>query len=238
MKKLFLIVIAAFLFACSNNTDNDDNTDTLLLTKLIEVNDGNENVIEYTYNGNQLLELTNSAGLKTTYTYSNNKPSEVKVYDEDILVSKIIITYNDEGELSETLNYRYLSPSPITINDIYTFNGNTYTVENYVDDEFIRSYVYTLSDAGNILKQESNLGIIEYTYDEKKSPMSQIASADILYLLFMQGGPNNILSTQSNITGNNYSTSSSFTYNDEGYPETETYTNSGTTTERYYTYNN
>ena len=183
MKKLILTLFAsAALVSCSTNSSSDNSSSGGLLLK--SVNDGSSSgVITFNYNGNKLINATDSTGDIFTMTYSGdliikqeNSPSSphhyINTYNyiNNLLVSSTNnystssslsnFTYNPDGSITENMTYTDLSQN-FTFNDMtkrYYSQGNCIKKEEY-------------SDVNNVMTLNSTT---TYTYDANNSPFKNI----------------------------------------------------------------
>lgn len=248
MKKILLFVTALAMVSCSDNDNSGtgSSTDATLLTSMSQTQgDGTQTTATYRYSDNQLIEISNPVvNQKTILTYNANFPTEINTYRGNELTQKTVIQYTGNGQLAQQVIYRYTLGNTADINKYtYTFGAENVTVTSYrvtgSSDVLAGSFVYTLSASGNIMSKvvDANNGTT-YTYDGNKSPFSEIAGAQVLRLIFLDGGPNNILTTRIIAGGTVTNTYSTYTYNSDGFPLTENYTTaSGEVIARQYNYN-
>lgn len=249
MKKILLFVAALAMVSCSDNdsTSGGSSTNATLLTSMKQtLRDGSQTTATYRYSDNQLIEINNPiVSQRTILTYNANLPTEINTYrSNNELAQKTVIQYTGSGQLAQQIIYRYTLGSTTDVNKYtYTFGAENVTVNSYnvtgTSDVLTGSSVYTLSANGNIMSKiiNANNGTT-YTYDGNKSPFSEIAGAQVLRLIFLDGGPNNILTTRTVSNGEVSNTYSTYTYNGDGFPATENYTiTNGDVITRQYNYN-
>jgi hypothetical protein len=248
MKKILLFVATLAMVSCSDNDNSGtgSSTDATLLTSMSQTQgDGTQTTATYRYNDNQLIEISNPVvNQKTILTYNANFPTEINTYRGNELTQKTVIQYTSSGQLAQQVIYRYLMGETTDIFKFtYTFSAENVTIGTYEvsggSDVFTGNIVYTLAANGNIMSKvtDANNGTT-YTYDGNKSPFSDIAGAQVLRLIFLDGGPNNILTTRIVSGGTVTNTYSTYTYNSDGFPLTENYTTaSGEVIARRYNYN-
>jgi hypothetical protein len=166
-------------------------------TKLNYVSIGDENGQiwrkQFTYSGDLITkaewyENNQPTGEKNTYTYSNNKLSEVRVYSPGATLEyKENYSYNSDG----------------SINVITTgYNGNS--------GGFVKVF---LDSNNNIVKKEYTGGYIElFEYDNKNNPHKNITGVNKLIGRegISIGGNNNILSREDKLFV--------YQYNNQNYP--------------------
>ncbi|WP_400075978.1 hypothetical protein [Winogradskyella sp. R77965] len=249
LKPFLLINLLLLIFACSNeSTDNDGgdggNQDDVLI-KQINYNIVDENAeftIEFNYNDSNLTSIIDSSSAldenySATFEYANNNLVRVNFLDDTDLVEYVILAYNSEGLLTEFTNYLFdIDGENIGVKHILTYNENNSNIslELFRGDfssqtENIGTTDYTVAN-GNITEISHDSGdTVSFQYDSKNSAYKNIFSINTIALIMnaSENGFEMIFGSGNNVTqriddqGDFVDTeTTSYTYNSDDYPIT------------------
>ncbi|MDR6371263.1 hypothetical protein J2795_002950 [Chryseobacterium bernardetii] len=256
MKKLMLSSLAlAVLSGCvsndnpadhrdnSNNSHNNNNGPFHLLKKATDVNPGGQSyVVEFKYNGDQIIETYNASDDdRVVYTYSGYNSDYIAKTEEFIggaLVLRREFTYSngrlstekitdqEQGTLIYTKYYQYISDTHVQFNEYKsgTYNPSTGT---YSDLVFAQVDV-NLTNAGNVASAKYTYNGVTYnitnTYDTFNNPMKNIRGFVKINLFDVsdgQTGYNNLLNQTESYSGSSNGTNkitAVYTLNGDNYP--------------------
>ncbi|HEY4617534.1 MAG TPA: hypothetical protein VIH09_05015 [Flavobacterium sp.] len=246
MKKI-LCLMTAFLFVLSSCSENekvdipDVNSSLLLKRMIVTDEDGSSFTLNYTYNGNQLVAITDSEGEGTIYwTYDQDMITKMEIKLSDGLVfQRNTYTYDANKRL---VGFVRVDPEYNEgFREEYTYNSdNTIAVKAYSGDDntqtiFDGTATITFAD-GEVAEYVSTYGVdYSYTYDTKNNPAKNILGLNKISFIDGEasGILHNIISTS---VENNVQSTSVFTYNSQDYPLTEVATDSNgkTSTQFFY----
>ena len=228
MKKLFILLSFIFLSACSNDSDETNNTpsDNILLKKTIYTEGSNTQTTDYFYENNKLLKIKETETGSFNYihylnfTYQGDKIIKMEEKDENNNSTGYYTLYNYtndkltqaieyyNNQISETRNYNHISNSLITCtND----NGNTYSY--YFDSNF------------NMIREEYSASHYTIsTYDNYNNPWKNIVGFKAISIEgFFTGFRNNRLTHSETINGQTSIIDNvSYQYNSQDYPVLQT----------------
>lgn len=267
MKKAIFLFTALLFFSCesedaagdstddSNNSSNSDNS-ALVKTVTTTTSDGDYSSViteEYFYEGNKIerkLEYrsgsyySNSDEVYRTYnyTYTNNKISNVRIYDFDNdLVEEFVFDYDSNGNLTsyteEYFEYSEISSYSFTYDGNYIMSCET---ESYYDNIYYDYTKYTTNSNGDIIYGESvqscgfsaerstgeDATIANVEYDSNPSPFKNIegnnfiitTDASIFAYADLYGYHNNVTKITWSDYDESYSTDFTYDYNSDNYP--------------------
>lgn len=238
---IYFIIITGFQLNCKSQINNET---PVLVTKITTNELGS---INFKYDENKLVE-TEDSELRSVYSYTGNLITQIKDYQDTMLIKTADFNYNKVGKLI-TIKVsgidKYVGPNtPFT--ESYTLD---YPSSNLIECTLIRSYHhfeelvtdtiqtrYTLEKGNIILSQDSykNNGTEfklsqSYIYDDKNNPYLNILGYDKIRVYTSYAydelltGNNNILSYeiyQEDVPRDIYGSSASFNivYNDDDFP--------------------
>lgn len=238
MKKVFtLAAIALFtMVSCSDDDSNPtnnpgNNTNPVLVTQMTIIEDGDSPyTANYTYDGNKIIKATYNDGTYEDYFYnSDNKVTNIKLYDSGVVTEESNFTYNTSGQLSSEVSLE----GNVGYKTEYTYNSDgTISYEDYEgnlesQDILLGSGTLTVTN-GNITQDVIVGGEITetwtYTYDNKNNPFKNVASA--MELLLYNGGSEigGVVNNSTSLTVNysqfeeNEVYTTTYTYNGQDYP--------------------
>jgi hypothetical protein len=249
-----LVIVILFFSSCDlfrdiTNPDPDPATGCVLVeTNLTIPNDPAHELTEYKYNASgSLIEVIKKAWDmdpdpyidRTTISYNGVKVNQIKTYFtflSDPEEAHAVYTFFFEGDLVDSV--RITSGEP--------YNQNGYMLTEYTGDKLSKLIGYnfnTVTSAyyengttsidwtgDNITKTTTtNINspqnsIIEYEYDDKKTPLNNLGLAVSSNVLTMLSSNNVISRKNLAADGTVFSTTeTSYTYNDTNYPITSTW---------------
>lgn len=197
MKKLLLLFCAASLVFTSCSSDTDDNAasiisdvhvipilptvETVILPKTEKytyASHPEENsTTTYTYDENKIVSLVADGGHKTLFTYTGNLITKTEYYEENVLVTTTVFTY-ENNKLKSYLETPSGNSSKRRKDYTYNANGTISTATFLISTDQVEtldsSSIFTLDASGNIVKVEFNDSINLFEYDTKNSPFKNI----------------------------------------------------------------
>jgi len=235
MKKILTIlsVIALVFTSCSSDDSPSEESSSSILVKKMVLTSTDEDddsywnsTINFTYNGNKLVQAIDEDGYKSVYTYTGDLITKIEYYDVDVLDGQDLFAYNSNGKLIE---YRDLQVS----NDYehkftYTYNSNgTVTVTQYTGTIGNTSVSLFTPDTYTFVNGElSSTDSGSISYDSKNNPFKNVTGyqeimtpefSDDYMIAF--GRNQNFVSAPvgTSTTEGSFST---YTYNSDNYPVT------------------
>lgn len=247
MKKLALAcsTFLLILSSCSSSSDSSSSSTDLKLHQLIITGSADANTATYTYSGNKLLRIDNSAdGSYEKVYYTGNLVTKFEYYDDtNTLLEKTTYTYNSDNKLA---SYTYVDFDGDTAEkEVFTYNSNgtvssSYSFANSASEDptdVVTTRVITIIDGevhSTVSTGDDNT-TYTYTYDTKNNPYKNILGFDKL------GGyaDNENLGVIHNIVTESHQSAGSsavtdtytYTYNSSDFPTTAIVTETGTTME-------
>lgn len=198
MKKI-ITLLSIFLLAIASCTKDDNASQnqqkTILLKKIVNIEDSNTHTGAITYDGNKIAEITYSHGQQYIYTYTADQITKVTNYEVSTIVGTIDYTYENNNLKSSIENYLSKSNGVTTnrkLKTVYTYNSDgTILEERYSTDPNTaietktNSSTYTFAN-GNLTKEVNTYTYFNgttnttvknttvYKFDNKKNPSSTI----------------------------------------------------------------
>ncbi len=249
MKKIGCLIICSLLFLTSCSSDSSpENTSSndLLLKKIVEDDilfGGTE--VNYTYNGNKLVEIEKSndgSVWSDVYTYTGDvitKIEKFEVYDagtpteDTYLTSTDEFQYNGSNQLVQfkTTTTDYPDEERVTT---YVHSGNTVTFQQYSN---VVGETPVLLKTGTITMQNGEVAQVQvvkqfdsytgnYTYDTKNSIMKNVTGYDKILLTHVIGTQGSLTWLDSIVGGASHNFvvgltgGFTYTYNSDNYPLT------------------
>lgn len=193
MKKilcLFSALTMVLMSSCSSDDSSDGASATLLPTKIIEttVENSKSGSLTYTitYDGNKLKEIAGSDAARSVYTYTGDLITKVEFYVSGSLYYTDVYAYEGGKLASKITTAESNKTTQEKLTFVYNANGTVTTkssaVVNKVEIPYDGTVTYTFSN-GNLVSTEYADGekeIITSTFDDKKSPFSNITGAKLL----------------------------------------------------------
>lgn len=229
MKKIFSMAAIALFMAMTSCSGDDDsstvNEQSHLVKKTIATTeDGYELVTNYNYDGHKIVSIVSSDDSSTTFTYTGDLITEMKYYEDGVLVQTETYTYTSDNKLAT--HTMYLGEDYARRGE-FTFNAdNTVTINYFSGDAESQTtptgtYTLTLTN-DNVTQVNTGSTIRTAVYDTGLDPMYNVTGYQAVNLGYNEGGRNNVISS----TGENgmgevvlqYTTT--YTYNDANYPVT------------------
>ncbi len=239
MKKIifFVSAFALLLTACSSD-DSDPAPATpsgpllkkMMLTSSDEDSDSYWNsTINFTYNGNKLVQYIDEDNYKAVFTYTGDLITKIEYFDDTILDAQDLFTYNSNGKLIEYRDINLLVD--VEFRFTYTYNTNgTVTAQQYQGTVGNTSPVFSPDIYTFTNGELTNTNSGSITYDSKNNPFKnvtgyqEIITPEFLDDYLIAFGRNQNMTSFSVGTSTTEGTFSSYTYNSDNYPVTSTTT--------------
>ena len=172
--KIYLILLAVFVFSCSSDSSSDDgnnnnnggnnNTGDALLVSEILVDQGQSGSMNFNYDGNKLTYISSNdfgSNELLTFIYTNNKISRIdRSYDTSQgIYSRWNFSYDNQNRLSYYEHCYYGSNNNNECIDLDTFSF-TYSSNNTVAQNYVYGVGTDYEDAGTLTLQLDNNGNI------------------------------------------------------------------------------
>lgn len=199
MKSIITILslIVLTFTSCTSNEDTSQNQENSILPKkIINIEGSISETTTITYNGNKILEINSADGHKSVYTYTSDLITNVKSSNGDTFSSSTNYTYENNILRSNsavitsknpttgittvshsktvyiyntdgTITGQEYSVNPQTAEETKTENSTTYTFANGNLTQTVHSYT---SAAGNTIQNY----IYVYEFDNKRNPAINI----------------------------------------------------------------
>lgn len=237
MKKVFLFLGAlslATVISCSSDDDSPSNppTSSDILVKRVVYSqddpDGYNATINYSYNGNKLVQGVYNDGTIEKYYYTGDRITKIEYIYEGVVTERDLFTYNAENKLSGW-QYEALDEEEdiweTWENNTYTYNSdNTITQSDASGSGFTRTMTMQNGEISQIVGSDGTT--YTYTYDSKNSPFKNVTGyAEIVHAFAgdheMDGRARNIISIVDETNNQNY-TINTMQYNANDYPTSVT----------------
>lgn len=237
-KIIFFLVIVASLTSCEDtyfpgypDTPLDDSI--LLKQVIVTYIDEDTYTVDYTYDGNRLISMSESDDIDTIfneYIYENDLLVRVNNFYEGELETYSELEYDSNNKLLAYIVYYEYSGSAQKY--VFTYNPDTTVTETIYGGDYesqtILQDVYLYSFEGdNIISEVSieDSDEYHYTYDTKNSAYKNIFAIDVLNLLGVDFGgleehSNNLISITEVYDGMSYTDVYEYSYNQQSYPVT------------------
>ena len=224
-KKLLYLLFAVTLIGCSSDEDeiasDDIQTGKNLLIKSINLtrtSEGDsEHLLEYTYDGNKLVNIMETA----TYSTYTSISYDTYIYTDNLI--SVINRYNSEQELSYQTFLEYDDFDRL-ISIAGTPERDVSFVYNSDNTEVTTSFGGTLKfNSGNISYTDDRVQS-KFTFDDKHSPFKNIIGNSEIFSLYLGftdfdnlfiGANNTFVKIESS---DGSEVSYTYDYNNEGYP--------------------
>ncbi|KQB40342.1 hypothetical protein RC62_229 [Flavobacterium aquidurense] len=176
--------------SCSSDDSSDVAAETLLPKKIIEttVENSKSGSLTYTltYDGNKIKEIAGSDAGRSVYTYTGDLITKVEFYVSGSLYYTDVYAYEGGKLASKITTAESNKTSQDKLTFVYNANGTITSkasaVVNKVEIPYDGTTTYTFSN-GNLVSTEYVDGekeIITSTFDDKKSPFTNITGAKLL----------------------------------------------------------
>lgn len=223
-----MAAIALFMMTASCSSDDNSTPVTeqshLIKKTIMTTEDGLQLISNYNYDGHKLISIVASDDSSTTYTYTGDLITEVKYYEDGVVVQTETYTYTNDNKLAT--HTMYLSEDYATRGEFIYNANNTVTINYFSGDtesQTTPSGTYTLTVTNdNITQVNTGSSIRIATYDTGLDPMFNITGYQAVNLAYNEGGKNNVISS----TGENgvgeavLQETTTYTYNSANYPVT------------------
>jgi hypothetical protein len=229
MKNLFITALTLMLLTSCHNDDDAAKTSALLPKSGSDVFEDGETILaDFEFDGKKLKQITWNDDSYETYEYENGKIKYASQYIEGDLVIKKTFEYDGDKLVKVTADDLDVSEREVVQ---YTYiDNNTVSIEEFDQDleeedelpELNATGVITLTN-GNITKFVRTYVInnatetYTYTFDDKKSPYTNVAGFDVMKFSEREGGANNYTSITLTSDESNFTTNYTNTYNTQGY---------------------
>lgn len=176
--------------SCSSDDSSTEGSDALLPTKIVQTSvvDGESGTLDYTftYDGNKLKQVSLSDASKYVYTYTGDLITKVEEFKSSELQSTDVYAYEGGKLVSKLTTYAFGTTPPQKLTFVYNANGtvnaNQSEIINKQEIKYDTTTLYTFAN-GNIISTEYIDGEkekITSTFDDKKSPFTNITGAKLL----------------------------------------------------------
>jgi hypothetical protein len=248
MKKICCLFICSSLFltSCSSDSSSENASADLLLKRVVEgdILFGGTTV-DYTYNGNKLVEIEKSNDgnvWSDVYTYTGDvitKIEKFEVYDAGTPAEDTYLTSTDEFQYNgnnELVQFKTTTPDNPDMERVttYTHSGNTVTFQQY---ENVTGEAPVLLKSGTITIQNGEISQVQvvkqfdsytanYTYDTKNSIMKNVLGYDQILLTHVLGTQGSLTWLDTIVGGVSHNFVAgvtgglAYTYNADNYPLT------------------
>nr|MBF6607684.1 hypothetical protein [Flavobacterium sp.] len=222
MKKVFLLLSAFSIVAISSCSDDDspgtpaDTSSDILVKRMVyDRDDDHYFEIDYTYDGNKLVQGVFDDGVIEKYYYEGDLINKVEYINAGEVEERFFFTYNTDGKLIE-YHSQHLSDGEWYDSENYTYvynNDNTIT-KHYGFNAFSTLHI----ENGEIAQKVHSDGTTyTYTYDNKNSPFKNVTGYAEIAEAFsgdheLEGRSRNIVSIINETHDQNY-TMTTFQYN-------------------------
>ena len=231
MKKI-IVLLSVFIFiisSCSNDDKVVPNQEILsqegtLIKKIIQ---SNGLVIDYTYNGNKIIQINYNNGMKLVYQYSGNLISKHFLYFGNVLNEKYDYQYDTDEKLTSKIRYAYSNNSAYKTEYTYDVDGNI-LLKGYSGNFTSQATLYNdrkifFHPNGNVDKIETykevngidHIQTSVFTFDEKNNFEKSILGFNKINdweFGGVQGAVHNKLSENFSTTENSSTTNTQTTY--------------------------
>ena len=222
MKKLFILLIVFTLISCTNDSNESDTQDNILLKKVTETYQGGSKIAEFFYENNKLIKIKNTDTFGSIYV-----EYEYYTYQGDKIIKKEIrdVNNNFTGDYS-LFNY---TNDKLTQVKIYE-NNQLYEIENYnhISNSLITGTdnigpfsLYFDANFNMIKKEYSTSDYSINTFDNYNNPLKNIEGYKEIHFSEFVGAFLNNIKTQSDIFNGQISDQiviSYQQYNSQNYP--------------------
>ena len=226
---LFSALSIVLMSSCSSDDSSTEESETLLPKKILEttVEDGKSGSLTYTitYDGNKLKDIALSDASRSVYTYTGDLITKIESYKSSVLQSTEVYAYEGGKLVSRIVTREANKTIKEKLTFVYNTNGTITSkssdIINNVEIPYDTTTTYVFSN-GNLVSTEYVNGLkekITSTFDDKKSPFSNITGVKLL------------LDLDDNFdfsSGNNILTNTIVTYDSDGLVDetvAETFTN-------------
>ncbi|MFH7017092.1 hypothetical protein [Flavobacterium sp. FlaQc-47] len=214
MKKILFLFSALSMVLISSCSSDDSSTDegsaTLLPQKITEttVENGKSGSLVYTltYDGNKLKDIATTDASRTVYTYTGDVITKVESYKSGVLQSTDTYAYENGKLMSKITANAFSTSSQEKLTLVYNADG-TVTVKvseivNKVEIPYDSKTIYTFSNGNLVSTLYSDAGSekITSTFDDKKSPFTNITGIKLLLDLDDNFDFSSVNNTVTNIT--------------------------------------
>lgn len=193
-----LAILFIFCHSCTTDSTNEDDmndpadpnpSETILVKRIVmTAEDEEEEVFNFTYNGNKLISISGSAS--ATFTYTNELLTRHDIFEGPSVDHHTIFEYDTNNVLTQYIVYDISASSSTAIrNEITYLPNNEISTKSYsgdltAQDTYEHETIDTYSN-GNLVKRrfvEDGYEAV-YLYDTKNGIFKNIHQADIIQLL-------------------------------------------------------
>ena len=210
--KIYLILIALFVFFCSSDSSSDDGNsnnnggnnnsgNALLVSEIITTSVESSDYVytdRYIYDGNKLTTIieeseyngNSQVDFLHNFVYTNDKITRVDEYYSGTLDGRYTFEYDNQGRISFFDYCSFTSSGTCeyydTNNLTYSSNGivSIYSVYNVgsVDEENAGTLTIQLDNNGNMISATDSDVNGSFQYDSQNSPYKNIVGMDAIIL--------------------------------------------------------
>ncbi len=198
MKKVIQLLSIVSLFvlifdSCSSN-DSGNQSDKVLLKKMVSSIMGDHEVYTFSYKGTKLDIVNFEIDMGTvskgydTYIYTGDLITEIKRYIDNHNTVKTVFTYNSANQLIQVVKLEYDANRGVKSTLTYNENGTIDVTRFYGDldtqtNQFETNLFYVVN--GEIAKYDyngSSSWTTDFQYDANNNPMQNVTGTDKLKL--------------------------------------------------------
>ena len=246
IKFLPLLFLGLLLVNCDNESTDDmpenpePTQDGVLIKRIDETYGvGLTYSIEFNYNENQLIAISDNDGYNSTLEYTDGLLTRLESYDDGDLQEYITYSYNSNNVLEsfsvffeldglEGLAYRH----ELSYNSDGTITQEIYRGDHESQTEIHRTIEMDVTN-GNINRwnYDSNNGFIEYEFDDQNGMFKNIYAIQVLELstystestFAFHGSNNNVTKIVDEDSFSKDEDVFNYSYNEDGYPVSAIY---------------
>ncbi len=219
----FYCAAFALLMILSGCSNDENGSSAVLLRKLVQTSNGEDFTATYHYDGNRLDYIEIGQDEVIDYTYSGNLISEISYEDYDGEVYQRTLFYYENGLLVKNVTTRPFQDFVYEAEYFYNPDSTVdfTTMSTNWDGSFTAGNPgkYFFDTQGNLVRIEqygqSGTSVVQYGYDQHLNPFNNIEG--MARLMEFNSGPHNVIS----IDGTSPRTYE-YTYNSAGYPVSAT----------------
>ncbi len=219
--------------SCSSDDDSPSSQQSsdILVKRVIysqDDPDGYDATIDYSYNGNKIVQGTYTDGTIEKYYYTGDRITKIEYIYAGEVSDRDIFTYNDDNKLSSWKYEAFDGDEEIWEtweHNTYTYNNdNTITQTDASGSGYTRTMTMHNGEISQIVGSDGTT--YTYTYDTKNSPFKNVTGyAEIAHAFAgdheLDGRSRNIVSIVDETHSQNY-TINTIHYNSNDYPTSVT----------------
>lgn len=232
------ILLAIILVSCSPTDTNKLNSNSILVSEIIQTTPDGERKLDYEYNGNKLVKITeycNNTFIGLAYiSYYGDLISKSEIYNSNnVLVRQKTFNYNINDNLASFIEIDLSQNTGDRV--VYTYNSNGNVTYNHYEGDAQNQHSLTSNGIINFsngevsshIKNQGNYTTTHYfTYDNKNSPFKNVLGVNKISYAEVGGFDSeinhNIIQIKQVFGSSNFITDIIINYNLDNYPITTT----------------